>query len=390
MDFDTLDPQSTPSYDDEIDLFQLFETIWDGKWLIAAITALSVVFAGVGVLLTPTLHKGTVQIVSQSPGYIADFAGLAPLLGSENIVTGEDDNIKIVHGQVSPVITAESLRADFLREFNDYNEVRAVIETHTDLLSEFEGTEQEREEFLASIARKFFIVDDQLSFEEIEEVTARKVMTVAFPLIYANVGQQNFVRLQKLAAAISDQTQADLERVEREIQATTEVYEFNLLARTAFLAEQAAIARELGLSDGVTELFVNTTRNPQAIRANAEVPFYLRGYKAIEKELAVLRARPPSHAHLYSPGLSELIRRRSILETDSRASQLDRLIQTLPLTQPDFEPVIVDLDLMEVESTKKSMLVLALSIVLGGMVSVLFVLIRSGYRNHKARTAALD
>ena len=63
----------------------------------------------------------------------------------------------------------------------------------------------------------------------------------------------------------------------------TEVYEFNLLARTAFLAEQAEIARELGLSDGVTELFVNATRNPQAIQANAEVPFYLRGQGHREK-----------------------------------------------------------------------------------------------------------
>ena len=389
MDFDNLDPQPTP-YHDEIDLFQLFETIWDGKWLIVAITALAATIGVVTVNLTPNLHKGTVQIVSQSPGYIAGFAGLAPLLGSENIVTGEDGNIQIVRGQLSPVITAESLLSDFSREFNDYNEVRAVIESQTDLLSEFEGTEPERSEELASIARKFFIVDGQLSFEELEEATARAVLAATLPRIYANVGQQNFARLQKLAAVISAQTQADLERVEREIQATTEVYEFNLLARTAFLAEQAAIARELGLSDGVTELFVNATRNPQAIQANAEVPFYLRGYKAIEKELAVLRARPPSHAHLYSPGLSELLRLRSVLEIDSRASQLDRLIQTLPLTQPDFAPVIVDLDLMEVESTKKSMLILALSIVLGGMVSVLFVLIRSGYRNHKARTAALD
>ena len=56
-----------------------------------------------------------------------------PLLGSENIVTGEDGNIQIVRGQLSPVITA-SLASDFSREFNDYNEVRAVIESQTDRL----------------------------------------------------------------------------------------------------------------------------------------------------------------------------------------------------------------------------------------------------------------
>ena len=90
----------------------------------------------VTVKLMPTEHNGSVQIVSQSPvaEYIAGFAGLAPLLGSENIVTGEDGNIQIVRGQLSPVITAESLVDDFNREFNDYNEVRAVIESQTDLL----------------------------------------------------------------------------------------------------------------------------------------------------------------------------------------------------------------------------------------------------------------
>ena len=34
------------NYDDEIDLFDLFATVWQGKWLIIAITIVGIVLAG--------------------------------------------------------------------------------------------------------------------------------------------------------------------------------------------------------------------------------------------------------------------------------------------------------------------------------------------------------
>jgi len=38
--------EERPMYDDEIDLFELFETLWDGKWLISAFVAISVLLGG--------------------------------------------------------------------------------------------------------------------------------------------------------------------------------------------------------------------------------------------------------------------------------------------------------------------------------------------------------
>ena len=42
-----------PPYDDEIDLFELFETLWRGKWLISALVAISVLSGFVYSQLTP-------------------------------------------------------------------------------------------------------------------------------------------------------------------------------------------------------------------------------------------------------------------------------------------------------------------------------------------------
>ena len=104
-------------------------------------------------------------------------------------MTGEDGNIQIVRGQFASH-NSRVFGSDFSREFNDYNEVRAVIESQTDLLSEFEGTEP-GEGGGAGYRTKIFIVDGQLSFEGVEEATARTVLAAILPRIYANVGQQN-------------------------------------------------------------------------------------------------------------------------------------------------------------------------------------------------------
>ena len=52
-----------PPYDDEIDLFELFETIWRGKWLISALVAISVLSGFVYLQLTPAKFKVSAYFV---------------------------------------------------------------------------------------------------------------------------------------------------------------------------------------------------------------------------------------------------------------------------------------------------------------------------------------
>ena len=44
-------------YDDEIDLFELFETIWRGKWLISAFVAISVLLGGGFLFITTPIYE---------------------------------------------------------------------------------------------------------------------------------------------------------------------------------------------------------------------------------------------------------------------------------------------------------------------------------------------
>ena len=73
MGFDNLDPQPTP-YNDEIDLFQLFETIWDGKWLIVAITAVATLLGGLFAFTRPAEFVSTTDIRPITTTQISEYS----------------------------------------------------------------------------------------------------------------------------------------------------------------------------------------------------------------------------------------------------------------------------------------------------------------------------
>ena len=53
--------------------------------------------------------------------------------------------------------------------------------------------------------------------------------------------------------------------------------------KLAFLSEQAAIARRLGVKKNTIESQMFVTQNTVVTNVKTETPFYLRGYEAIEE-----------------------------------------------------------------------------------------------------------
>ena len=63
-----------PTYDDEINLFELFETLWDGKWLITAFVAIAVSLGGSFLLLKDAVYESKLiySVDTIPPFYEAD------------------------------------------------------------------------------------------------------------------------------------------------------------------------------------------------------------------------------------------------------------------------------------------------------------------------------
>ena len=105
----------------------------------------------------------------------------------------------------------------------------------------------------------------------------------------------------------------------------------------------------------------------------------MHGYKAIEKEIDLIQARSPEDRLALSKEYAEVQQEIYGLENDVFISRLLSARQMIDTDDPT-RWVLFNLNLAEITSNKKTNLVLALSVVLGGFIGMCFVLIRSAVR----------
>ena len=143
--------------------------------------------------------------------------------------------------------------------------------------------------------------------------------------------------------------------------------------RTRYLIEQSDIAKELGIEKN--QLDKLTIESPN-------YPYYLRGYKAIDKELELIKKRSNQDNDLMSKGYIDLKRKLIRIEKDIRSKQLKDANETIK--QDNISNwVNFNLDLAEIENLKKSNLLLLISILAGGILGVSYVLISKSFRERK-------
>jgi uncharacterized protein involved in exopolysaccharide biosynthesis len=103
-------PNSLPqAYDDEIDLWELWDTVWSGRWLIIAITALFAVGGVTYALLAKPSFRADVLLAPADkktvPGSLAQLGGLASLAGVNLGGVGSQEPLAVLRSK------------GFLREF---------------------------------------------------------------------------------------------------------------------------------------------------------------------------------------------------------------------------------------------------------------------------------
>ncbi|MBM4232322.1 MAG: hypothetical protein FJ184_16610 [Gammaproteobacteria bacterium] len=99
-----LDPMENPNpappaYDDEIDLWELWETIWSGRWLVVVIAGLFTLSGTTYALLSPEVYRAEVVLApaeNRKGGAVAQFGGLAGLAGISLPGAGESEPIAVL------------------------------------------------------------------------------------------------------------------------------------------------------------------------------------------------------------------------------------------------------------------------------------------------------
>jgi LPS O-antigen subunit length determinant protein (WzzB/FepE family) len=129
--------------------------------------------------------------------------------------------------------------------------------------------------------------------------------------------------------------------------------------RLDYLKEQSAIAKELNIVDNQIDN-INLTQPSVSLNINtADIAYYLRGYKAIDKEIQLIENREYQNLKLIEQELNSF--------------------KALNVKFADY-----NVYLMDVKSLKPTKLILVISILLGLMVGILIVLISNAFQLTKA------
>jgi len=203
----------------------------------------------------------------------------------------------------------------------------------------------------------------------------------------------------------------ELEDVEVQISNSLSDYDRKISDRLAFLTEQAAIARKLGVSKNTIEAQTFNAQNGVVANVKTDTPFYLRGYEAIEKEIELIKTRKDPKAFVaglfdlenkkraliqdqtlqraeknktYLDSILNLKKKKRALEQDRHLDRAVMLFESTPIKNPkSFKATSTLVESTDYESKRKSALILAVSLVLGGFIGMIVVLIRGALQARK-------
>ena len=156
-------------------------------------------------------------------------------------------------------------------------------------------------------------------------------------------------------------------------------YERNTKDRIAFLAEQAAIARKLDIKKNTVASKVGSTQNNFVTNIKTDVPFYLRGYLAIDEEIKQIKNRKDKNA--FTSDLYHLEQKKRDIKQDVTIKRALELFKDTPLNKNEFKATIVKVATTDFETNSKKFFHYALATVFGGIIGLIYVLIANTFRN---------
>ena len=380
-------------YDDEIDLLSLFETIWEGKWKIAFIIAVSLLSVlGFNIVKPSATFTATTEI---KPITSVQFDKYILFNSSLSVINKEDKVFNIF--EITPKsllnLYIEVIEEGFLLEtginkyslinkddFDSEDDYKDSIEK---FVSEIEVLKPIKEK---SVLRKDRRLHHVLSAEYNDKEKWKDLLTFVDEEANKKVKTSIISRFATVVSIQNQKKDFTVKDLEIKIENAKKDYDRSTKDRIVFLREQAAIARKLDIQNNTIASQRFNTQNTFVTSVNTDAPFYLRGYLAIEEEIKQINARKDKAAFI--DDLYELEKQKRELEQDETIKRAEDLFNKTPINQNDFQATIVKVATTDYKKNNKTNLYYALALVLGGMIGVVYVLIANAFRNRKNETVS--
>jgi LPS O-antigen subunit length determinant protein (WzzB/FepE family) len=186
----------------------------------------------------------------------------------------------------------------------------------------------------------------------------------ALELANQNVNQQlELILLRHSDKLVRNNTNAiealDLERLQK-----IAIFKVNQSQQVATLKEQVKLARFLSIEKGV----LSSLTGFRALKV------YEQGYLALEKEIELIQSRKVED---FIPDLARIEFLQAELLKNKEVKSVEMMLAKTPIGSDQFAAAVYNLDTLVYKNNTKTSLILALSIVLGGMLGIFVLLIRN-------------
>ena len=316
-------PEQSQAYNDEIDLADLIRALWQGKWLVIGVTL-------------ATLALGIAYLVIAPKSYTASLNILA-------LPNSQADVYIELHEAQLIATDKQSLLALFVED----------LKTQTQSVNGLGLS-------IASVTP----TQSRLSFSTQAPGQPTETVADALELAHRNVNQQlelNFsLHSDKLARNNTNAIEAlDLERLQK-----IAIFTFNQNQQVATLKEQVKLARFLSIEKGA----LSSLTGFKALKV------YEQGYLALEKEIELIQSRKVED---FIPDLARIDFLQAELLKNKEVKRVEMMLAKTPIGTDQFAAAVYNLDTLVYKNNTKTSLILALSIVLGGMLGIFVLLIRN-------------
>lgn len=397
-------------FDDDIDFFEYFEATIDAKWKVVAITFFAVLVGVSFTLLKTNSFKVSTPINPPGQSEMVKYKSVNDLLKEKGMFFNEELN------PLGYKLDSQTIFNAFVVEFNDYNEMIEVLSKNNYVNQAIKDLDMvEKQRALTYFARQFELTPPskkvkywRLQFEWHDDYEGRSLLNDAIQLTLINVRSNVKNDLYALAKARDLENSFKLESNREELITMAKSQLNKDKKRMTFLIAQSAIAKELDIPEntdyakgvGGTPSKEPTSRSnislnflpgprqkifvPYYLRENfsSDNPYYLRGYKAIDKELQLMKDRSQDELLVNAEGNIDIMDRIIEIENDLTPSQLINTAKYIEANSPK-DWVEYNLEVAASVPQKKPLLYIALSILIGGMLSIIYVLISYTIRKRK-------
>ena len=381
---------------DEIDLIEILETLWKGKWYIITSVFLCLLIGIIFVSRIQETFDVSTAIQKAEPSVFIEFKPINDVL-EENELLLTDKN------RIGYLIHTKNIFNTFLSEFNDYEEMKNILLNDPNispLLNKTDGVKKEKQ--LTSYAKSFEIfkvlenqdpTDPQYELKFVWNDIDDGIMLFqkALELTLMNVKTTLYNDIDKLADSIDLKNQRQLADLNAELNILIEKQKIDTAKRIQYLSEQSSIAKELGIEKNRLDanallqshksvLSLESENSSISLNVNPnDFPFYLRGYKAIDKEISIIKNRTKEQQLLLSSGYDEIKKEILLVENDLSPSQLRSFLDVIRNDDP-LDWVEYDLSLSDIIPNKNTYIFILSSILIGLVIGVIIAVIMNAFR----------